>query len=135
MMKKLILILILVLPFFGFTNRNTGEQASNKIEAYYFHFTARCATCKAVEEQTRNDILTLYPKQVKDGSISFQSLNLDESSGKILGEKLKVSGQTLLIVKGDTKINITNQGFLYAVTNPNKLKSIIKEKIDQLLIK
>lgn len=133
-MKKLILILALVLPLFAFSSNKEGKQA-NKIEAYYFHFTARCTTCKAVEEQTKNNILTLYPGQIKDGSISFQSLNLDEPDGKLLGEKLKVSGQTLLIVKGDTKINITNDGFLYAVANPNKLKSIIKDKIDHLLVK
>jgi hypothetical protein len=134
MMKNLILILALVLPLFAFSSNKEGEQ-TNKIEAYYFHFTARCATCKAVEEQTKNDILTLYPKQVKDGSISFQSLNLDEPAGKLLGEKLKVSGQTVLIVKGNTKINLTNDGFLYAVTNPLKFKSILKEKIDHLLVK
>jgi len=37
------------------------------------------------------------------------------------------------LVKGDQKINLTNEGFLYAVTNPTKLKSIIKEKVDGLL--
>ena len=134
-MKNLILILALILPLTGFSGGSKGEQTNDKIEAYYFHFTARCMTCKTVEEQTKNDILSLYPKQVKDGSISFQSLNLDEPAGKSVGEKLKVSGQTLLIVKGNKKINLTNEGFLYAVSNPNKLKSIIKEKIDPLLVK
>lgn len=134
-MKNLILILALAFTFPGFSSNNKGEQSGDKIEAYYFHFTARCMTCKTVEEQTKNDILTLYPRQVKDGAISFQSLNLDEPAGKSVGEKLKVSGQTLLIVKGNKKINLTNEGFLYAVSNPNKLKSIIKEKIDPLLVK
>ena len=46
---------------------------------------------------------------------------------------MDVSGQTLLIVSGDTKINITNEGFMNAHSNPEKLKQIIKEKIDLLL--
>ena len=37
-----------------------------------------------------------------------------------MGEKLGVNSQTLLIVKGDQKINITNEGFLYAVSQPQK---------------
>ncbi|MGE5406311.1 MAG: hypothetical protein ACM3NR_01260, partial [Methanosarcina sp.] len=29
-----------------------GSENSDKIEAYYFHFTARCATCKTIEADT-----------------------------------------------------------------------------------
>jgi len=39
----------------------------------------------------------------------------------------------LLVVKGNQKINLTNEGFLYAVTNPAKFKSLIKEKVDPLM--
>jgi len=48
-------------------------------------------------------------------------------------EELGVSGQTLLIVSGDIKINITNEAFMYARSKPEKLKQVIKEKIDPLL--
>ncbi|HEY9122727.1 MAG TPA: hypothetical protein VIO15_00200, partial [Bacteroidales bacterium] len=78
--------------------------------------------------EAKESIAALYGDKV-----SFQSVNLDEASSKALAEKLKVSGQTLLIVKGDTKINITNEGFMYARSNPEKLRSVIKEKVDELL--
>lgn len=118
----------------SYAGNNEGAQKSNgNIEAYYFHYNTRCVTCITVEEQAKIDIETLYPKMIKEGSISFRAINLDEPSGKVLGEKLKVSGQTLLLVKGNKKINITNEGFLYAVSNPVKLKSIIRQKIDSLL--
>ena len=106
---------------------------SDKIEAYYFHFTARCTTCRAVEASAKEDLEILYPSQVKEGLITFQSVNLDEDSSKPLAKKLGVSGQTLLLVKGDQKINITNEGFLYAVSKPDKFKEIINEKVDSLL--
>jgi hypothetical protein len=51
-----------------------------------------------------------------------------------LAEKLGVSGQTLLLVKGDQKINLTNEGFLYAVAKPDKFKDVIREKVDFLMI-
>jgi hypothetical protein len=111
----------------------TSDSNSDKIEAYYFHFTARCVTCKTIEAKAKENLETLYPNQVKQGLITFQSVNLEEDSSKPLAEKLGVSGQTLLLVKGDQKINLTNEGFLYAVAKPEKFKEIINEKVDGLM--
>jgi hypothetical protein len=133
---KLILFLVLLIPFISVAQTNqkaTSTATSDKIEAYYFHFSARCVTCKTVEAQARQDIEMLYPERVKAGKMSFQSINLDDASSKAIAEKLRISGQTLLLVKGNQQINITNEGFLYAVSKPEKLKSIIKTKVDGLL--
>jgi len=101
---------------------------SDKVEVYYFHFTRRCATCNAVEKVSKKAVEELYGEKV-----SFAGYNLDEKTGEEKGKELEVSGQTLLIVAGDTKINLTNEGFMNARSNPEKLKAIIKEKIDTLL--
>lgn len=112
------------------TNTETSEQIANadKIEVYYFHYTRRCATCNAVESVSKDAIAEFYGDKV-----SFAGYNLDEKAGEEKGKQLEVSGQTLLIVAGDTKINLTNEGFMNARTNPDKFKAIIKEKIDPLL--
>ncbi len=115
------------------TKKENATSNSGKIEAYYFHFTSRCVTCKAVEAEAKKDIETLYPEQVKSGKITFMAINLDDASSKEIAEKLGISGQTLMIVKGDQKINITNEGFMNARNNPEKFKEIIKEKIDKLM--
>ena len=106
----------------------TPTTVANKVEAYYFHMSTRCVTCKTVEAEAKKDLETLY-----GGKVNFQAINLEDEKNKAIVEKLKISGQTLLIVKGDSKINITNEGFLYAVTNPEKFKSVIKTKVDGLL--
>jgi hypothetical protein len=108
--------------------KDSKSNASTKVEAYYFHYSARCVTCKAVEAEAKADIESLY-----GGKVTFQSVNLDDASSKALAEKLQIGGQTLLIVKGDIKINITNEGFMYARNNPEKFKAVIKEKVDALL--
>jgi uncharacterized lipoprotein YehR (DUF1307 family) len=114
--------------------KQTVSSTSGKdIEVYYFHRTVRCVTCNTVEAEARKDIEMLYTEQVKKGKISFTSLNLEEETGKTVGDRLGVNSQTLLIVKGDQKINITNEGFLYAVSKPEKFKEIIKEKVDPLM--
>jgi hypothetical protein len=114
-------------------SKNKTTLTSGNIEVYYFHFTARCVTCKTVEAEAQKNIETLYAEQLKSGKISFQSINLDDDSSKAIAEKLGIAGQTLLIVSDDQKINITNDGFMNARSNPEKFKQIMKEKIDKLL--
>ncbi len=132
-MRKVIFLsfalMMLMSSFIGNAQTQKKEATpANQIEAYYFHNTVRCKTCKTVEAEAKADLINLYGDQV-----TFKSLNLEDDATKPIAEKLKVSGQTLLIVKGDQRINLTNEGFLYAVTNPAKLKSIIKAKVDPLL--
>ena len=109
-------------------DKSTNILKADKVEVNYFHYTRRCATCNAVESVSKEAVAELYGDKV-----IFTGYNLDEEVGKAKGKELDVSGQTLLIVAGDTKINITNEGFLNARNNPDKLKTIIKEKIDPLL--
>jgi len=139
-MKNLILAGFLMLVFSGAScnaqpekKQTVSATSGNDVEVYYFHRTVRCVTCKTVEAEAKKNIEMLYADQVKKGKISFTALNLEEATGKAIGDKLGVSGQTLLIVKGDQKINITNEGFLYAVSKPDKFREIIKEKVDPLM--
>ena len=74
-----------------------------------------------------------YENNMKDGTIDFTSLNLEEDEGEKMAESLRVSGQTLLIVKGETHVNLTNEGFMNARTNPDKFHEILKTQIDKLL--
>lgn len=112
------------------TNNNQGTKVkkADKIEVFYFHYTRRCATCNAVESVSKEAIAELY-----GNNVSFADFNLDEQAGEDKGKEIGISGQTLIIVAGDTKINITNEAFMNARTNPEKLKQVIKEKIDELM--
>jgi hypothetical protein len=108
-------------------------SSGNDIEVYYFHMTTRCVTCKTIEAEARKNVEMLYPEQFKSGKISFTALNIEEPPGKATGERLGVNSQTLLIVKGEQKINITNEGFLYAVAKPDKFREVIKKNVDPLI--
>jgi len=121
-----LLVIITMLPLVGVSQSKATD--SDKVEAYYFHNATRCTTCKTVESEAKADLKELYGNKV-----TFQALNLEDKTTKSLAKKLEVSGQTLLVVKGGQKVNLTNEGFLYAVTNPDKFKSIIKEKVDPLM--
>ncbi len=133
-MKKFILFsfaLTLLITLIGnaqVTKKEIVNGETGKVEAYYFHLTSRCVTCQAVEAEAKKNLEKLYGEKVR-----FQSFNLEDDANKVITEKLQISGQTLLIVKGDHKINLTNEGFMYARNNPEKFKTIIKEKVDRLL--
>lgn len=104
------------------------NQENVKATAYYFHATRRCATCQAVEKVSKEYIEANYK-----GEVSFISINREEEENKELVEKYKISGQTLLIVFDDKVVNLTNEAFMNARSNPEKLEEIIKTTIEDHL--
>jgi len=120
------------------TDQKSEDQKSETViskdlQVYYFHNTKRCATCNAIEDETRVALEMFYEDNMKDGSMNFTSLNLEEEDGKKMAQALQVSGQTLLIIKGETRVNLTNDGFMNARTNPTRFHEILKAQIDPLL--
>jgi len=132
----LIAILILALVACNTQSKETTQSEvvlSEDVQIYYFHNTKRCATCNAVEDETRVALEMFYKENVEDGAVDFLSLNLEEDDGAKMARTLHVSGQTLLIVKGEIQVNLTNEGFMNARTNPEKFHEILKTQIDKLL--
>lgn len=104
------------------------EKEQAKVQVYYFHLTTRCATCRAIESEAKQDVKELFGEEV-----SFAAYNLDDAAGEAKGKELGVNSQSLIAVKDGKKVNLTNEGFLYARTNPEKFKEVIEEKIKPLL--
>jgi hypothetical protein len=130
-MKKNILLFLSMLMISGLF---AGNPAKEKIiEVYYFHFTRRCMTCTNVEKVSKEAVEQQYAEKVKTGEITFKSINLDEKDGEATGAKYKVEGQTLLIVAGEKRVDLTDKGFMYANNSPGKLKAEIKKAVDEML--
>ena len=132
-MKNLISLLCFVL-LVGVVpaSAKKSDQASSteeiQVKAYYFHATRRCVTCQAVETVSKEVINEFYTDKV-----SLEIFNREKDENKALVEKYQISGQTLLIVKGDKIINLTNEAFLNAKNNPEKFKLKLKSTLDSLL--
>ena len=109
-------------------DEQTQVKQTDQVQVYYFHMSRRCATCKAVEDVSKQAVLDMNSDKV-----SYAAYNLEEPEGKKMAKKLNVSGQTLLVAGGDKKINITREGFMHARTKPEKLKEIVREKVKSLL--
>ena len=136
-MTLLVAILTTIFTCISCNNQGNKKETfqianSSDVSVYYFHFTRRCATCLAVEENASKAVEALYPNEVKTGEYSFISLNLDEASAKAIADKLGVGGQSLIVVHGDKKIDITGSAWL-AAHDPDKMKAEIKSGIDKVL--
>lgn len=124
-MKKAVLMFML---FFVITRLDISAQKKpSGIEAYYFHNTRRCVTCNTVEKVATESLKELY-----GDAIVLQSLVFEDQKNKAIVDKYKVEGQSLFLVKGNRKIDITNDAFLNAVRRPEKLKQKIKETVETL---
>ncbi|MCK9422495.1 MAG: nitrophenyl compound nitroreductase subunit ArsF family protein [Bacteroidales bacterium] len=142
-MKKIIsflVLLIIITGIYAFTG-NTSKDLTwtsslapeKKVEVYYFHFTRRCMTCNNVEKVSKEAVETQFPIQVKNGEIVFKGVNLDEKEGEAIGAKYKIEGQTLIVISGDKRIDLTDKGFMYANDNPAKLRAEIKKAVEELM--
>jgi len=138
-MKKLPAIILAFVSMLASIACIAQEKKSNDtkigetVEIYYFHFTRRCMTCNAVEAESKKAVEALYPEQIKSGKVVFKGVNLDENSSKADAKKCGAEGQSLLVVCGDKKVDLTSIGFMNARSNPDKLKEEIKKAVDSML--
>lgn len=141
-MKKTLFSTTLVLFLLTILNINIAQAEnkskttvvkSAKVEVYYFHYTRRCVTCQAVETESQKALTNLYSKEINAGTIKFIAVNLDEKTSDALAKKCKVEGQSLLVISGSKRVDLTDKGFMYARTKPERLSAELKNTIDPLL--
>ncbi|MFW5755454.1 MAG: nitrophenyl compound nitroreductase subunit ArsF family protein [Tangfeifania sp.] len=142
-MKKLISLSVLFFIMFSFAGTKAMSATNDsplafspndeKVEVYYVHYTRRCATCNAVEDEAKKALERFFPEQMKNGTIIFLSVNFEEEGNDQLAEQLGASGQSLLFVKGDKKIDLTNYAFMNARTNSEKFHKRVKKTVESLM--
>jgi hypothetical protein len=112
--------------------RPAAETLSPKVEVYYFHYSRRCASCRNVENESKRIVETLYADLVEKGEVTFASVNLEDQENHALAERCGATGQSLLVISGEERIDLTSQGFMHA-RNPERYEQEIKKVIDPLL--
>lgn len=140
-MKKLVLILTLMI---GLTSCGGGENTANakspdrdRVEVIYFHGKQRCATCMAIEKNTKELINSVFANELKKGTVVFNVVDISTPEGEKIADKYEVSWSALFVnkLKGgkETRSNMTDFGFANARKNPETFKKGLAEKIRQSL--
>jgi hypothetical protein len=105
-----------------------------KLGVYFFHLTARCEACNAIEENTIRVLDKYYSSQLKDGTIKFKSINIDNRENRAIAEKYKISYTSLLLIRADGTItDFTNTALNYANMAPSRFEELLRMEIDKNL--
>lgn len=117
------------------TTAQTNEPAA-PVEVMYFHGKMRCATCIAIEEQTKAVMQKHYAGQMADKTLALRIIDLSTKEGKALGEQYEVAFSSLLVVGHNgrqTVKNLTEMAFDYARAEPAMFEKQLTETINPLL--
>ena len=70
---------------------------AEKLEIMYFHTTARCFSCSALEELTKKTLEAKFSSELSSGQIIFSSINIDLPDNKALAQEFQATGSSLFI--------------------------------------
>ncbi len=65
--------------------------------AFYFHGDQRCRTCRTIEAQTYDTIVSEFPAQLERGDLVWQTLSYDESPGKEWAQTFEVQAAVVVL--------------------------------------
>ncbi len=75
----------------------TTDVTINKVELIDFYGTHRCMTCEAIEANSKYTVEHYFADAVKEGKLSFKTINVDEEVNYDMAEKFEATGTALFI--------------------------------------
>lgn len=131
---------LMLLPF-AFSNAQTKKAAAKSatpvVEVLYFHGSQRCKTCVALQKASKELVDAKFASQMKSGRVKFREIDLSTKEGEKLGDKYEIAWSSLVVVRKQGKkekfVDLTDDGFRYAVNNKAKIQSILQQKIIEFL--
>mgnify|MGYP006329785243 FL=1 len=141
-MKNVLLILTLCVGMVACSGGKTKSVSENQqtkkdvVEVLYFHGAQRCATCMAIEKNTKELLEAAYAEQLKSGKLVFSSVDITKEEA--LTERYEVSWSSLILVDYDKSgkeraTNLTEFAFGNARTAPDKFKQGLSARITEML--
>ena len=142
-MKKELLMIALCVGMVACGNGNAKNESKAEkqmkkdvVEVLYFHGKQRCATCMAIEKNTKELMESTFAEKLKNGELVFKSVDITQE--ETLADKYEVSWSSLFIVDYDKNgkeeaTNMTEFAFGNALTNPDNFKKGVAEQISTML--
>ncbi|OFZ46238.1 MAG: hypothetical protein A2381_11510 [Bdellovibrionales bacterium RIFOXYB1_FULL_37_110] len=109
---------------------------SKRVEGLYFHGTNRCYTCNLMEGYILDVLKESFDKEVKEGLITFESINVEEPSKShyIQDYQLNSISFFLSIKKEGKEVKFTNVDQIWKLAgNESNFKNYIKQEIKKHL--
>lgn len=107
------------------------------VEVLYFHGKQRCATCMAIERNTKAALQEYFADQLKKGSVVFKVIDISKAENEKLADKYEVTWSSLFVVKykngKETHKNMTEIAFGNARKSPDAFKAGLVKAINEML--
>ena len=141
-MKQIKQLLILLALMIGLTACAADAQKKENmpkdgVEVLYFHGKQRCATCQAIEKETKALIDSQFTEEVKSGKVRFRVVDITKAENEALADKYEITWSSLVLVKynngNENAENLTQFAFANARSNPSLFKKELATKIHQML--
>jgi len=107
------------------------EQAQHKVIAYYFHGSARCATCRAIEAYALEAVETGFPEQLQSATLEWQAINIDEPQNHHFVDRYELTTRSLVLaeMEGETLTRWTNLDRIWdLVTDPDAFIAYVQSE-------
>ena len=152
-MKKFLLLLLIALGMAALTYAGQGslvfpvsekppmslkeETAQpNRIIAYYFHGSFRCATCYRIEQYSREAVETNFKSEMDSGKVIFKEINVEEKGNEHFTKDYQLYTKSLVLslVKDDKEIKSKNLTKVWEyVGSREKFHDYVKEEVSSYL--
>ena len=104
------------------------------LNVYFFHINDRCPACLAVEENTEWVLENYFSNNLEDGSLKYQSFNIDMKENNAVTSKYQISYTSLLLVRRDGSVtDLTVDAMNNAGSAPLKFRELLKAEIEKSL--
>ena len=121
----------------GNTNQTTEPTKENGVEVLCFHGKQRCATCVAIERETKAVIDEQFADAVADGALEMRIIDITQPENEAIADKYEITWSSLVVVKytdgKEQAENITKFAFANARNNPETFRAELADKLQKLL--
>ena len=109
------------------------ETEKGVVQVLYFHGKQRCATCLAIEEQTKALLDAEFQSQQQQGKVKYRVVDISTPEGEAVADRYEVAFSSLILDKDGQTVDLTDMGFRYARSEPETFKANLKVQINKLL--
>lgn len=109
---------------------------SSCVAVLYFHTNMRCATCKTIEQYTKEAIEKSFGDELKAKKICLQVINTEEKGNEhfMNDYQLYTKAVVLALVKNDKQVKFVNLTKIWELTNSKeKFENYVAEETAKYL--
>jgi hypothetical protein len=98
------------------------KPQTNKVIAYYFHTTYRCATCRRIEAYSKEAIDLGFARELADGRLEFRLVNVEKPENQHFAQDYKLFTKSLVLVrmKDGNQVEWTNLSRVWELTGAHE---------------